>query len=216
MNNKFSLIVFDLDGTLVDSSNNIHTAATKTFEKLGMKVDFPKAELDKRIGAHFQDIFNDLNIIVDDIESYIEIYKEFYFQFIGLSVLYPGVVQFLSLLKRNGVATAILTTKAQGQVKKIVKHFNLDPYFDIVSGRKPGVELKPHPQPLQIIMNEAGLSPSQTLMVGDSEFDIGCGKNAGVKTVAATYGYRNIDDLKKLNPDYLISDIGELKSIVFE
>ena len=188
---SIQLFVFDLDGTLTESSETIYQTTIKTFEHFGQSVYFPKEELDKRIGEHFQTIFDAMHIHVDDIEAYINVYKTIYFDFIGTTKLYPGVEETISTLKKNGKKIALLTTKAQDQAERILHYFKLEKYFDEIMGRRNGFGHKPSPEPLLFICNSLSVLPEKTIMIGDSELDVQCGKNAGTKTCAVTYGYRS-------------------------
>lgn len=205
--------MFDLDGTLTESSETIHKTTLKTFEHFGRAVFLPKEELDKRIGEHFQTIFDDLNIHVDDVEEFINVYKTLYFDFIDTTKLYPGVEEILLSLKEKGKKIALLTTKGQEQAQNILRHFNLEKYFDEIMGRRNGVGHKPSPEPLLFICNALSVSPEQTLMVGDTEVDVQCGKNANTKTCAVTWGYRSKNILENEKPDYIAENINQLLSI---
>lgn len=214
MKNKIDLIVFDLDGTLLESSNSIYKSVISTFEHLNQKVEIPKEEMDKRIGMHFKPIFEELNIRVDDIEEFIEIYKKYYFEYINETIIYPAVTNTLETLKENGYKLAVLTTKVQDQTENIIEHFKMNFYFDVLMGRRIGVELKPSAEPLLLICEELNISPVNTMIVGDSELDIRCGKNAGALTCGALYGHREKEILENENPDYLINNFIELKGIL--
>jgi len=203
MLNNIKLAVFDLDGTLLQSRDTIWFASVKTFEHLGMKVDFPLHELEKRIGAHFQDIFDELGISVPDIEEFIEIYKGYYMQYMDKTVYYPGAKETVRALRDQGIKTAILTTKAQSQVTRIMEYLGDSDLFEVIMGRRPGMKIKPDAEPLVYIANELNVPLSETVMIGDSEFDINCGKNAGAATIAVSYGYRSIEIIKDAAPDYI-------------
>jgi len=213
MKNKIDLIVFDLDGTLLESSNSIYKSVISTFEHLNQKVEIPKEEMDKRIGMHFKPIFEELNIPVDDIEEFIEVYKKYYFEYINETMIYPAVADTLETLKENGYKLAVLTTKVQDQTEDIIEHFKMNFYFDVLMGRRIGVEIKPSAEPLLLICKELNISPVNTMIVGDSELDIRCGKNAGALTCGALYGHREKEILENENPDYLINNFEELKGI---
>ena len=210
---NIELFVFDLDGTLTDSSETIYRATIKTFERFGRMVHLPKEELDKRIGEHFQTIFDDLNIHVDDVEEFINVYKTIYFDFINTTKLYPGVEEILSSLKEKEKKIALLTTKGQDQAQNILHHFKLEKYFDEIMGRRKGIKEKPSPEPLLYICKSLSILPQQTMMIGDTEVDIRCGKNAGAKTCAAAWGYRSKIILEKEKPDYIVENIFELLSL---
>ncbi len=211
---QFNHICFDLDGTLVDSYLNIYNTTLKTLRVLNIKEPLQEIEFQKRIGHHFIDIFNDLNIPVADVEEFINIYKSYYFDFINDSKLYDGIEETLEIIKSLDIKISLLTTKGQDQADKIIDHFKLRKYFSYVMGRRNGMAIKPSAEPLQFICKELIVEPSQTLMVGDAELDIQCGKNASAKTCAALYGYRSEDFIKQEKPDYLISDIKQLLEFV--
>lgn len=212
MNSQINLLVFDLDGTLVDSSATIYKSTKKTFEILNIKNDLRKEELDKRIGAHFVDIFEEFNIPVPDFEGFISIYKKVYFDYIDYSTLYPAVTETLSELKKH-YKVALLTTKAQDQADLIINHFGLRAYFNYVMGRRDGFPVKPAPEPYLQICKDLNIQTSHSMMIGDSEMDIQCGKNAGAFTTAVTYGYRKETELVEQNPDHLIHSINDLLKI---
>ncbi|MCE1189641.1 MAG: HAD family hydrolase [Ignavibacteria bacterium] len=199
------LFVFDLDGTLMDSSATIYNSTRATLQKLGYKYDFPKEEMDKRIGAHFQDVFDELGIVVNDIEGYLAVYKKIYFEHINDTTLYDGIPALLAALKEQDKKIALLTTKGQEQAERILSIFGIAQYFDMICGRYPGSLIKPAPEPLLAICENLTILPSETVMIGDTEFDVLCGKNAGTKTCCVTYGFRSQEHLASFQPDYLVA-----------
>jgi phosphoglycolate phosphatase/pyrophosphatase PpaX len=207
-------VCFDLDGTLIDSYQTIYKTTVKTLEHLKIEEPLLETEFHKRIGHHFLNIFDELNIPVADIEEFINIYKGYYFDFINESFLYPGVIQVLKNLKIDGIKISLLTTKGQDQADKIIDHFNLRNYFSFVMGRRKDIAIKPSPESLHFICNELGIEESETIMVGDSELDINCGKNAGAFSCAVTYGYRSKELLEIEKPDFIIDKINDLLSIL--
>ncbi len=207
-------VSFDLDGTIVDSYQTIHKTTLKVLEELNINSPINKDEFYFRIGQHFIDIFREMNIPVNDFEKFISIYKDFYFDFIDDSKIYPGVIETLKFLVERNIRVSLLTTKMQSQADKIIDHFNLREYFSLVMGRRNGIANKPSAEPLLFICNELKILPGETMMTGDTELDIQCGKNAGTKTCGAAYGYRDKELLKKENPDFIVSNITELKHII--
>ena len=205
-------VCFDLDGTLVDSYLNIYKATVKTLDVLGIPWSFSNEDFYNRIGHHFLDIFHELKIPVPDIEHFINVYKTFYFDFIDDSELYPGVTQVLEYLKNNNIHVSLLTTKGQDQADRIIEHFHLTKYFSHIMGRRVGVPVKPSPEPLLMICKDLNVLPTESIMTGDTELDIQCGKSAFVKTCGVTYGYRTREVLEKENPDFLIDKITALIS----
>jgi HAD superfamily hydrolase (TIGR01549 family) len=191
---KIKHICFDLDGTLVQSNKTIYKATIKTLEKLNINADPDEDRFNEMIGKHFVDIFEEFNLDVPDFEKFIGIYKMLYFNFISESVLYTGVKDTLFSLKRNdNFKVTLLTTKGQDQAEKIIDHFYLVEYFDLIMGRREGIAHKPSADPLLFICNEIGVNTKETMIVGDTELDINCGKN---------------------KPDYIINEIRELNSLI--
>ncbi|WKZ69290.1 MAG: HAD family hydrolase [Melioribacteraceae bacterium] len=210
MDSNISTVVFDLDGTLVQSHTNIYKATMYAFEKLKIVDILPEKQFYNKIGHHFEDIFADFRIVVDDFEKFIKVYKDAYFDFIDSSILYPYVEKVLDELKARNINIALLTTKGQDQADRIIDHFNLSQHFDYIMGRRLGIAHKPAPDMLLHICEKLNASPASVLMVGDTEMDILCGKNAGSRTCGVTYGYRTKEELQNLNPDFVIDELNEL------
>ena len=212
--NKITHLCFDLDGTLINSFYNIYFATNETLKRLGIKALINEADFRLTIGLHFNEIFEKLNIPVNDFEEFISLYKKIYFDFIDSSKIYPAVIETLQSLNAKNIKISLLTTKAQDQTDKIIDHFELRKYFALVMGRRDDIAHKPSAEPLQIICKELNVFPSATIMVGDTELDIRCGKPAGTQTCAVNYGYRTKELLLKEEPDFLINSIEEIIPLV--
>jgi phosphoglycolate phosphatase/pyrophosphatase PpaX len=207
---KINHVCFDLDGTLVDSRETIIKSTISALGTLNIPHKFNHEKFSNMIGLHFNDIFNEFNISVPDFDSFINIYKSDYFKYISDSVLYDGVNEVLKELTGKKIKISLLTTKGQDQADKLIDHFELRKYFTFVMGRRDGLQHKPSPESLLFICKEISVQPENTLMVGDTELDILCGKNAGAKTCAVSYGYRTENQLKENKPDFFINDLLEL------
>jgi phosphoglycolate phosphatase-like HAD superfamily hydrolase len=207
-------VCFDLDGTLVDSKKTILESTRAALSKLNIKYNIPEDSFNNMIGKHFVDIFTELEMDDVDFEEFIPIYKELYFDFIGSSYLYNGVNETLNYLNKKQIKVSLLTTKGQGQAEKIIDHFNLRNSFNYIMGRRDGIAHKPSPEPLIYICKELRVEPSETLMVGDTELDIQCGKNALAKTCGVLYGYRTKEQMEKEEPDLIISGLNELIKVL--
>ena len=214
LSSEIKHICFDLDGTLINSARTIYKSTLKTFDDLNIAYQLPENEFNKMIGMHFVDIFHYFKIDVPDFEIFISHYKKVYFDFIDESVFYFGVKDVLEFLRKSSLKISLLTTKAQDQTERILEHFNITKNFDFIMGRTNGIPHKPDPTPFFMICNDLKVNPENSMIIGDTELDILCGKNANAKTVAVTYGYRTIERLKEFSPDYLINDLTEIKSIL--
>jgi len=211
---KIKLAVFDLDGTLVSSHKTIYKAVVKTLKELKIKAEIPEKEFYNRIGLHFEDLFKEFGFSVPDFDQFLLVYKSVYFDYADSSFVYNGVNETIEMLKQNRIKISLLTTKAQDQAELNLSFFKLIDQFDYVMGRRPGIANKPSPEPLLKICEDLNVSISDTLMIGDSDLDILCGKNAGTKTCAVTYGYRSKEELIKTSPDFLIDNLFDLTNIL--
>ena len=213
MQSNLKHICFDLDGTLVDSYKTIFNSTIKALNDLNIPNNVDEEKFRDMIGKHFVDIFEEMKIPVPDFEEFIDVYKNNYFLFISDSELYSNAADILKYFSNNGIRISLLTTKGQDQAEKIIEHFKLSEFFNVIMGRRAGVAHKPSPEPLLLICSELNINPGESLMVGDTEMDILCGQNANTKTCAVTHGYRTEEFILEHNPDYIVKDLNELKNL---
>jgi phosphoglycolate phosphatase-like HAD superfamily hydrolase len=207
------LVVFDLDGTLVDSADTIYQTIRESLRRMNVSANITPETIRPFIGAHFKDIFAALRVDVD-ADEFLAVYKNLYFDYIDSSSLYPDALETLDRLREAGYKTALLTTKMQSQADRIAELFGLDKRLDYTLGRREGLPLKPDPAPLRLIVRELGASMERTAMCGDTEYDVGCAQNAGAYALAASYGFRTRDELLRLNPDRVYDRLAELPAIL--
>lgn len=207
-------VVFDLDGTLISSHKTIFNSTIKALEELNLSTEINEDIFNNLIGHHFEHIFDICNVKVPNVEHFIDVFKGYYFDFIDDSFLYNNVITTLKTLHNRNVKTAILTTKGQDQAELIAEHFGLAKYIDSVQGRKKEFAIKPSPDQLLYLCKKFNSKPEETFMVGDTELDIKCGKNANAKTCAVSYGYRNVEDLEVHSPNYIIDDLFEVIEVI--
>jgi HAD superfamily hydrolase (TIGR01549 family) len=213
MKKQIKSIVFDLDGTLMESGSTIYKSMIITLGEYNIHHNLSEEQFYTKIGYHFKDIFDEFKIVVPDLDAFINRYKSHYFDFIDETYLFENVHEVLAYLKSRNYFISLLTTKSQDQTDRIIEYFNMKNYFSAIVGRNKGIPIKPAPDSLLSICAVTGIPPSQTLMVGDTELDIKCGKNAGTLTCGVTYGYRSPEILAKEEPDFLISNIKEIINI---
>lgn len=213
-NLNLSHCCFDLDGTLVDSNKTIYEATAHTLNKLNINFNIDEELFATKIGQHFNDIFNVFNIDVPSFDEFINIYKANYFEQMHYSTLYDGVEETLAALKNKNIKISLLTTKVQDQADKILEYFNLTKYFDLIMGRRDGIAHKPSPEPLLKICSDVNVDVKNTLMIGDTELDIQCGKNAGSNTCGVLYGYRTKELLEIEKPDFIVGSINDILTIL--
>jgi len=184
------LILFDLDGTLVDSATDIANAFNYAIERHGI-TPVPRTEIEAMLGEGMTLImkkFDEWKELGVDPASVRKHFREYYLAHIAVySAPYPGVEHTLERLK--GFRKAVVSNKLEVFTVKTLRQLNLLHYFDLVAGGDSGPERKPSPQAILSVLAKLGVLADETLMVGDTLYDIEAGRSAGVKTVAATYGY---------------------------
>jgi len=204
----FSVYIFDLDGTLLDSAVDICGAIRQV---LSDHIPEPPPDdfLKSFIGYHLDDCFTQVlpHYNRQQLDGLIQQYRTVYLarKHAGTKQ-YPGVEEALRELGgRKGTAT----TKGTPTTRAVLEQFGLLPFFDHVQGTD-GFPCKPAPDVLQRCMEALGARPEECLFVGDSAADMEAGRSAGVKICAVRYGYGNPEHLARWEPDYWISDLREL------
>ena len=186
-------LVFDLDGTLIDSAPQIHAATNKVFGARGLP-EFSQATVRGFIGngvgvlvarlmAH-QGLDADPALHADLVENFIRIYEEAF----DLTTLYPRVSTTLVALAEAGHRLAICTNKPEGPARAVLRHFDLAPLFPVLIGGDTLPQRKPDPAPLHAALDRLG--PGKALFIGDSEVDAETAAAAGVSLALFTGGYR--------------------------
>ena len=209
---NIQLIIFDLDGTLVDSGLDICDATNEVLAHYGKPLlayeDIPsflgsglKALLRKALETEKEKKLAEARRLFDQAYSR---------NFTNKTRPYPGVILMLEQL--SGIKKAVFSNKAHAFTVGMIQKLGLNPHFEYVLGARPeAFDLKPSPAGIHLILDALQIAPENTLMVGDSTHDIEAGKAAGVYTAAVSYGYRPLAMLEAMQPDLVIHDMGELR-----
>lgn len=212
------LVIFDLDGTLIDSGQDISTAiayAAHTVCHLpaGTVTLEQTASL---LGKNLHDTFSSLLApeYHTQIEDCILAYRQYYLQnCANATVVFPGLLDLLLELKGQGYKLAIATTKFQSTVDIVAERLKLTAYFDLVQGVD-GFPSKPDPYILNEVMRKLEVTPAETVMVGDTDNDVLCAQRAGVEVCAITWGAWSETQLATLQPDYIARSVEELHNLL--
>ena len=128
---------------------------------------------------------------------------------------FDGITGILNTLRENGVKLAVVSNKPDASAQVCCReHF--DGLFDYVTGQKPGAKVKPDPEVVQNVLHQFGISPERAVYIGDSEVDVLTGKNAGMHSIAVTWGFRDVELLKSQNPDFIANERHELLKLLTE
>ncbi|MEN1926656.1 phosphoglycolate phosphatase [Luteimonas sp. MJ293] len=198
MSFPFPVVLFDLDGTLVDSASDIATAVNRMLAEEGL------AEVDESLVRSW--IGDGSGMLLETAlehvgsprttEELLPRFMKHYGDTLLLSPqLYPGVRETLDALAAKGVTMAVCTNKPEPFVAPLLKELQIDGAFSGVVGAGTLPERKPHPQPLLHLAEQSGIEPERCLMVGDSPTDFNAARAAGMPVVLVSYGYPRGFDL---------------------
>ena len=204
------LIVFDWDGTLMDSETQIVHSIFGAIRDMQLE---PRTADECRniIGLGLKEAIDSLYPGQDEQfnRRFVENYRNHWFSLASDSELFPGARETLLLLKEAGFELAIATGKGRVGLDKVLRHTELESLFNVTRCADE-TRSKPHPQMLEEILQETGIEACHTLMVGDTEYDMSMAGQAGVHAVAVSYGVHQRERLMEQQPLVCIDTISEL------
>jgi phosphoglycolate phosphatase len=218
---KPEVVLFDLDGTLIDTAPDLASSIDTTLQQLGLPA---RGEEKVRgwIGSGIEGVLkraltNDLNAQPDAelFNTAIEMFKEIYFDNVSQhSRIYPGVKEALNYLEKNNFSIGCVTNKGGRFTDKLLKEIGLyDNFGIIVSGDTLPVK-KPDPLPILHAAEYFSATASETLMIGDSVTDVNAARAAGCQILCVPYGYNKGQDVHELNPDWVVETLAELCDLI--
>ena len=212
------LIIFDLDGTLVDSRKDIATSVNELLNSLG-RSELPPEEVFAFIGNGVRKLLDrslqgSANAVELDeaVELYLQIYRR---RLLDTTSVYPGVRDALMELEtlKSAPRKSVLTNKPTKESLAVLDGLDLMRFFDRVLGGESFPQRKPDPMGVEALIESAGARREQTLMVGDSRVDYDTARNADIRVSLVTYGI-GAEEVQALSPDFFIDDMRELLPIV--
>lgn len=210
------LVVFDLDGTLVDAFEDITNAVNHALRRLHrpeMTVDEVKPHVGRGVRSLVASVLNSLDdeLIEDSQKALVEYYSH---RAAEHARLYEGVAEVLEELHGRGMKLAVASNKPDGLTHTIVEELGVARFFDFISGESAAFPRKPAPDMLHHIMEQAGAERAETLVVGDSSFDIDFARAAGVSVAVVTYGQTPEAELREFEPDAVMNTMTELPNLL--
>lgn len=204
-------VLFDLDGTLLDTSHLIVESFKYSF-KMHCDYEISDKEVHDFFGKSLRTAMETLG--KDKADALIETYREHNAKYHDEKIaIFPEVAETIKAMYEDGVKMAVVTSKTKKTAIRGLKLFGLEDYFSTVIGINECINPKPHPEPVNIALQELKLKAGNCLMVGDSPADILSGKQAGVKTVAVKWTHIDWSKLEQEKPDYVINTMSEILDI---
>lgn len=205
-------LLFDIDGTLLDTSDFIIKATEHALTSLGYSVP-ERTIIAKEVGIPFPQYYIDLTGEDKNAEKLIEAHRDFQYKNYNLAKLFPNALETLKSLKEKKYKIAAVTSRSNKTSHQTLLDAKIFDLFDTIISFEDAKALKPDPAPLLKALERLHEIPEHAVMIGDSHLDVEAGKNAGTKTVRATYGFHN-DNLHIPKPDFFIDDISDLLKIL--
>ena len=213
------LVIFDLDGTLLNTIADLAAATNYALKQYGLPTH-NEEEYKFFVGNGINKLFE--RALPEDKrndEYVMKIRSEFvpYYDAHNsdLSKPYPGMNSLLADLQKKNIQIAVASNKYQAAAVKLVRQYFPDINFCEILGQRDGVPSKPDPT-INEISEHAGICKEEIVYVGDSCVDMETGKNAGVKTVGVSWGFRPRTELEAYKPDFIANDAKELKGFLLE
>jgi phosphoglycolate phosphatase len=214
------VLIFDLDGTLADTSRDITNAVNYAMEPVGQR-QFSIDEVKSMVGSGISKLLESLiprertgqnnnsyaNILSEVMRRFLHYYEN---HLVDNTRAYPHVKE--TLLKLREFKKAVVSNKREEYSKRVLEELGILGHFDLILGSDSVSEKKPSPVPVLEILKRFGAANKEAVVIGDSNFDIQAGKAAGVKTIAVTYGFRSREFLKEA--DFLIDSFDEILSVL--
>lgn len=204
------LLIFDFDGTLIDSKFDIATSVNLTLGELGLPLRTPE-EIFSFVGDGVKQLLR-LSVGEDNLGQYEEALRIFRVHYLAhcldTTQFYPGIPQVLDHF--DGTIKAIATNKSLEYTLRIVEGLGASRHFAAVESAQDGSELKPEPMMINRVLSTLDIPPARAVLVGDSTNDVRAAKAAGVKACAVGYGYGNREKVTALEPDFYCEKPEEL------
>ncbi len=202
-------VIFDLDGTLIDSYQALFLAFRHTYQNMGLP-PLSFEEVQKVTGHGLASTFRDL-LGEERVPEALKLFRQKYEEVLRpYTSLLRDARQVLETLHGRGIKLAIATNKLGRFSREIFEHFGLDKLFAIIVGDEDVSQNKPHPEMLLYAIEKMGLRKEEVIFVGDSSIDIQTAKNAGVRVFAVPTGVTKREDLEKAQPTAVLHSLLDL------
>ena len=219
MTGAVKLVVFDCDGTLVDSQYTIIAAMTRTFQATD-RTPPPDEAVRRVVGLSLLQAMQQLlpDEAHDTHRALVDVYRHAFNDLhatgqVEHEVLYPGIADTLATLAEAGYLMGVATGKGLGGLRKTLARHDLERYFVTLqtADRHPS---KPHPAMLEAAMAEAGAVPGDTLLIGDTSYDILMARAVGAHALGVAWGYHPAEELTRAGAHHVVHDAGDLVAAI--
>lgn len=216
MENKYSYVLFDLDGTITDPEEGITKSVQYALQHFSIEVQ-ERRELYKFIGPPLKDSFMEFYGFTEQQagEALLKYRERFEVTGWRENVVYDGMEKLLRHLRRRGKRIMLATSKPEVFAEQILVYFGLRDYFDFVGGASLDGRRNYKADVIRYVLDANGISSREkVVMVGDRKFDILGAKEFGLETVGVLYGYGDREELTTAGADHLVGSVAELEALL--
>lgn len=211
----WNAVLFDVDGTLIDSAAGIAETFAYTFRQLG--VDASSINYNRFLGPPLRRSFAEFLDTPKEIEKAVEIYRSYYKnKGSHMCTLYPGVHDMLRALKNAGITLCTATSKPTQVVKPILRNLGIEKFFYVIGGASADASIDTKTAVIQNLLSQKDFQNKRILMVGDRQDDMIGAAESGLQAVGVLYGYGSKQELSAHNPLFLASDCRMLTDFILE
>lgn len=211
-----SLVIFDLDGTLLNTISDLGAACNHAL-RLGGYAEHPLSAYNYMVGNGVRKLMERAapDAAPEKIEAMLKDFRIYYDEHCtDMTKPYPGIPELLSALRQRGVRIAVASNKYQAAVDKIIGHFFPDIDFSCVRGEQEGCPRKPDPSIVFAVLSEVPTPKSGVLMAGDSAVDIETARRACVESAGVTWGFRPVSELRGAYADHIVSEPDQILELI--
>lgn len=200
--------LFDLDGTLVNTAEDLGRATAYVLEVYGVEPKWTKDDYRAFVGNGAKKLLDrafEHKLSDDELNKALEVFKKKYNEILlDNAYVYDGIKDALDFLKKKGIKLAVVTNKPHICAVKMVETLFGKGYFDVIIGATEDVAKKPDPYTANLALKRLGCSPEEAIFFGDSDVDIYTARNAGIEGVGCSWGFRSFECLFSASPSVII------------
>ena len=211
---RYKLVIFDLDGTLLDTIDDLKEAVNHAMSLRGFPT-FTREEVMAMVGHGARNLMRKALPVGhkddDMVDAAYDDFRAYYITHIDVHTKpFPGIHDLLTQLHQEGVLLAVASNKFQEGTEHLIKEFFPEIPFVSVLGGRPGFPLKPNPEIVNEVLRKAGIEKENTVMVGDSDTDMETAANGGIMGIAVNWGYRDMSSIENLKVAISVEELHQI------
>lgn len=205
------VVLFDLDGTLLDSESNDILAMSRLFrDDLGLDMD--EREIATYVGISSREVLEQL--APDRVEELLAVWLGYQEELLADSHLFPGIAETLISLSESRLRLGVVTGQNKSELEVTRRHIAIEHLIEVWVSADDASFSKPHPAPVHLALDVLGCRPDQAIMIGDTRFDMQAGRQAGTLIGVASWGVKDLAPLLNFQPDFIFENPQQMQNLL--